>query len=57
MSAPFSSIKARYSKHYKITAEQLDWLAEHIEELGQAVQAVCSERIAALEADAAWAVT
>ena len=45
-------VKARYSKHYKIIAEQLDWLAEHIEELGQTVQAVCSERTAALEEQA-----
>ncbi len=45
-------VKARYSKHYRITMEELTWLAARIEELGQAVHAVCAERIAQLEADA-----
>ena len=43
-------VKARYSKHYRITEEDLLWLAERIEELGRAVHAICSERIAELEA-------
>lgn len=42
-------VKARYSKHYQITAEELAWLGERIEELGRAVQAVCLERISNLE--------
>lgn len=42
-------VKARYSKHYRITEEELAWLGERIEELGRAVHAVCSERISALE--------
>ena len=42
-------VKARYSKHYRITEEELRWLGERVEELGRAVHAVCSERIAALE--------
>ncbi|MGN6279016.1 MAG: HEPN domain-containing protein [Sphingomonas sp.] len=42
-------VKARYSKHYRISAKELTWLAERIEELGQAVHAVCSDRISALE--------
>jgi predicted nucleotidyltransferase/HEPN domain-containing protein len=42
-------VKARYSKHYRISAEQLAWLAARIEELGKVVHAVCRERIAALE--------
>ncbi len=41
-------VKARYSKHYRITEEELRWLGEHIEELGRAVHAICSERIALL---------
>ena len=45
-------VKARYSRHYKITTEELTWLAERIEELGKAVHAVCAERIAELEAAA-----
>ena len=42
-------VKARYSKHYRIDEEELAWLSERIEELGRAVHAVCSERIAELE--------
>ena len=42
-------VKARYSKHYRITEEELLWLSSHIEELGQAVQAVCTDRIVELE--------
>jgi len=44
--------KARYSKHYKISEEELSWLGESVEELGRVVHQVCSERIAALEAAA-----
>jgi predicted nucleotidyltransferase len=44
--------KARYSKHYKISEEELIWLGERVEELGRVVHQVCSERIAALEAAA-----
>jgi hypothetical protein len=42
-------VKARYSKHYRITAEELGWLGERIEELASVVAAVCLERIEALE--------
>ena len=45
-------VKARYSKHYRISAEELAWLGERIEELGQIVHEICSERIAELEAKA-----
>lgn len=48
-------VKARYSKHYRITEEELAWLGGCIEELGRAVHAVCSERIADLEMKAAAA--
>lgn len=41
-------VKARYSKHYRITEEELAWLGERIAELGRAVHAVCSERISEL---------
>lgn len=41
--------KARYSKHYKISAEELAWLGERVEELGRVVHQVCTDRIAALE--------
>lgn len=42
-------VKARYSKHYRISKEELTWLGERIEELGHAVHAVCLERISELE--------
>ena len=45
-------VKARYSKHYRISEEELDWLAQQVEELGRVVHAVCSERIAQLAAQA-----
>jgi predicted nucleotidyltransferase/HEPN domain-containing protein len=46
-------VKARYSKHYRISAEELGWLSERVEELGQVVQAICMERIEGLEESAA----
>jgi predicted nucleotidyltransferase/HEPN domain-containing protein len=46
-------VKARYSKHYRISEEELAWLGECVEALGQAVQVICEERIAALERSAA----
>ena len=42
-------VKARYSKHYRISAEELAWLGERVEELGSVVQAICMERIRTLE--------
>ncbi|WP_298290576.1 nucleotidyltransferase and HEPN domain-containing protein [Novosphingobium sp.] len=42
-------VKARYSKHYRISDEELAWLGEQIEELSRVVHIVCTERIAALE--------
>lgn len=42
-------VKARYSKHYSVTADDLDWLAGRVEELGQVVHAVCTEKIAELK--------
>ncbi len=46
-------VKARYSKHYRITEEELTWLGTQVEELGRVVHAICAERIAALENKAA----
>ena len=45
-------VKARYSKHYRITEEELLWLCGCIEELGQAVHLICTERLAELTAAA-----
>lgn len=41
-------VKARYSKHYRITKEELEWLGAQVEELGRVVHKVCSERLAEL---------
>jgi HEPN domain-containing protein len=45
-------VKARYSKHYRITGEELAWLGEQVEELGRVVHTICLERIAQLAATA-----
>lgn len=45
--------KARYSRHYRISEEELNWLGARVEELGQAVHQVCSDKIAELEKAAA----
>jgi hypothetical protein len=45
--------KARYSRHYKISREELDWLGARAEILGQRVHAACMSRIAALKEAAA----
>ncbi|WP_184021848.1 nucleotidyltransferase and HEPN domain-containing protein [Sphingobium boeckii] len=41
--------KARYSKHYKISEEELAWLGGRVEELGRIVHQVCTDKIAELE--------
>lgn len=46
-------VKARYSKHYQISIEELTWLGERVEELGRVVQVICEEHIAALKQSAA----
>ncbi len=38
-------VKARYSKHYRVTKEELGWLSGRVEQLGQAVNFICNERI------------
>lgn len=42
-------VKARYSKHYKISSEELGWLGERVEVLRDVVKAVCEERLAHLK--------
>ena len=42
-------VKARYSKHYRITADELAWLSERVSELAKAVEVVCLERIRVLK--------
>lgn len=46
-------VKARYSKHYQISSEELAWLGGRVEMLGQVIQVICEEHIAALERSAA----
>jgi predicted transcriptional regulator len=41
-------VKARFSKHYRITVEELTWLGQQVEELGRVVDQICRERIASL---------
>lgn len=42
-------MKARYSKHFEITAEALAWLRERTEHLHRLVGAICKERPGKLE--------
>lgn len=42
-------IKARYSREYRITAEQLAWLGERVALLRDIVQQACLERLGALQ--------
>ena len=48
-------VKARYSEHYKISAEELAWLTERVEGLRGLTVTVCQERLGQLgdEADGA----
>jgi uncharacterized protein len=39
-------VEARYSKHYKITAEELAWLGERVAILQDLTKMVCEERLA-----------
>jgi HEPN domain-containing protein len=46
-------VKPRYSKHYRITEDELAWLGERVEALGVIVELICREQIAALKRSAA----
>ena len=41
-------VKARYSRHYRITGEQLEWLSGRVEILQRTVRELCEERILTL---------
>jgi predicted nucleotidyltransferase/HEPN domain-containing protein len=41
-------VKARYSRHYKISAEELAWLLERVGELQALVKAICEAQLAKL---------
>ena len=42
-------IKARYSREYRITSEQLEWLGSRIELLKTLVERACRARLEVLE--------
>jgi predicted nucleotidyltransferase/HEPN domain-containing protein len=42
-------VKARYSRHYRVTHDELAWLSERVTQLSEVVEVICSERIEALE--------
>lgn len=44
--------KAQYSKHFKISLEELTWLQAHIQTLGECVHEICTNHIAELKAAA-----
>ncbi len=39
-------VDARYSPHYKITAEELEWLGERIEQLRSQIREICERQLA-----------
>ena len=46
-------VEARYSEHYSITTEQLDWLATCAHRLKDITETICNERLTEMEANAA----
>lgn len=45
-------VKARYSEHYKISGEELNWLSERVDVLRKLTEGVCEARFAELRAAA-----
>ena len=41
-------VKARYSRHYAISQDELAWMGERVAELGRVVDLICRERIETL---------
>jgi hypothetical protein len=39
-------IKARYSEHYKIADDELDWLTDRVTDLQALTKTICEERLA-----------
>lgn len=42
----------RYSRHFEITKEALDWLGERVEHLHELIEAACRKRLAKLAKEA-----
>ncbi|MNV29946.1 HEPN domain protein [compost metagenome] len=38
-------VKARYSEHYRVTAEELAWMLEHLKVLQNVVETICRDRL------------
>jgi hypothetical protein len=47
-------VKARYSKHFAISAEALDWIEERTALLLELIKEACLKHIEALERRVAW---
>lgn len=43
-------VKARYSPHYRVSSEELDWISSRVRILDAIVREACGKRIAALQA-------
>ena len=43
-------VKARYSEHYRVTAEELAWMLERLQVLQNLVEAICCDRLKGLSA-------
>ena len=41
-------VKARYSRHYQVTAEELGWISDHVQDLRCLVQEICEGRLTEL---------
>lgn len=41
-------VKARYSRHYRISAEELEWIGDRVAVLQELVEQLCQERISSL---------
>ena len=46
-------VKARYSKHYRISEDELAWLGERVVALRRVIELICLEHLAMLERNAA----
>ena len=42
-------VKARYSPHYKVTSEELEWMAERIGVLRETIGSICDARLAEMK--------
>jgi len=45
-------VKARYSRHFEINREALDWLAERVTDLIERIETICQSQIETLKRDA-----